>query len=177
VLALALAGCGHTKPLAVVGPEIEIAHDEGRADQRPLTPGQTFEMLVRIDPRLRAFRLSRMRFQVAQSGRIVFTVYASDGEGRPGAALKSFDHDYRPEMVTAADGDKWVVEDLSDVPVQHGPVFIGLFSPEKTGDARLWATSNDSGNAFQRDADPSVPLAQLKIPRTPRLRVTIAPAD
>ena len=174
--ALVAAGCGHGGKMIIGGPELEVALDEGRPDQRPLTPGQAFEMLVRIDPKLAAFRLHQLRFQMAQPGRIVFSLYATDEAGRPGAVLKSIDHNYGPETISTADGGKWVIEDLTDVATQHGPIFVGLYSPEKHGDPRLWATSNDTGNTFQRDTDPATPLSSLKIPRTPRLRVTVVPS-
>jgi hypothetical protein len=172
-----LIACAHAPPPRLVGPELEVALDQGRADQRPLTPGQPFEMLVRVEPKMAAWRPLRMRFQLAQPGPIVFTLYAVDANGRPGAALKSIERNYGPALTGGADDGKWVVEDLSDVPVQRAPIFIGLYSPEKTADARLWATSNDSGQVFQRDPDPSVPLSSMKIPRTPRLRVAVAPAE
>jgi hypothetical protein len=177
LLAVSLSnGCAHAPPPVIAGPELEVALDEGRPDQRPLTPGQPFEMLIRVDPKLPAWRPLRMRFQMAQPGHVVFTLYAVDGAGRPGAPLKTIDRNYGPELIGAADDGKWVVEDLSDVPTQRAPIFVGLYSPEKHADPRLWATSNDSGQVFQRDPDPTVPLSSMKIPRTPRLRVAVAPA-
>jgi hypothetical protein len=167
--ALAL-GCAHGK-LAIEGPTVEVALDEGRPSERPLTPGQPFEILMRIEPKLPAYQPVAMRFQLAQPGHLVFALYATTGEGNPGAALKTIDRTYGPEMVSSGDDGKFVVEELSDVPVQRGPIFVGISNPEKSGDARLWATSNDSGSVFQREADPTVPLSQTRIKRTPVLRV------
>jgi hypothetical protein len=172
--ALALA-CAHRGALKIEGPSVEVALDEGRPSERPLTPGQPFEILIRIDPKLPQYQLASMRFQLAQPGHLVFTLYAITGEGNVGAPLKTIDRTYGPEMISAGDDGKFVVEDLSDVPVQRGPIFLGIYNPEKEGDARLWATSNDSGAVFQREADPSVPLSQTRLKRTPVVRVRVRP--
>jgi hypothetical protein len=92
--------------------------------------------------------------------------------------LKTVDRRYGPELVSdSGAATKWIVEDLAGVAVQRAPVWIGVACPDKASDPRLWAASNDSGAVFQREADPSVPLEQLRIPRTPRLRVEVAPAE
>jgi hypothetical protein len=116
-----------------------------------------------------------MRFQLAQPGHLVFSLYSITGEGNPGAAFRTIDRTYGPEMTSSGNDGKWVIEELAGLPVQKGPIFIGIYSPEKESDPRLWATSNDSGAVFQREADPSVPLSQTAIKRTPRLRVTVRP--
>ncbi len=174
--ALAVAvGCAHAPSVVVEGPQIEVALDEGKPDQRPLTPGQPFELLMRFDPKMAQYRARRLRFQLAQPGKLVFTVYAVDENGRPGRALKTIERDYGPDFAGGADEGKWVVEDLSSVPAMSGALFVGVYSPEKSGDARLWACSNDSGNVFARDTDPALPLSSSRVPRTPRLRVVVAP--
>ena len=169
-------GCAHA-PVAVEGPLIEVVLDEGKPDQRPLTPDKTFELLMRFDPKLPSYRLVRARFQLAQPGKLVFTVYAVDGSGRPGAPLKTIERNYPPACAGSADDGKWVVEDLSDVPPLGAPVFVGVYSPIKQEDPRLWACSNDSGAVFARDADPSLPMSSTKVRRTPRLRLVVAPAN
>jgi hypothetical protein len=172
--ALAL-GCAHGKAVHIDGPSVEVALDEGRPSERPLTPGQPFEFLIRIDPRLSEYHLVELRFQLAQPGHLVFTLYAITGEGNVGGPLKTIDRTYGPEMISSGDDGKFVVEDLSDAQVQHGPIFVGIYSPEKESDARLWATSNDSGSVFQREADPTVPLSQTRLKRTPIVRVRVRP--
>jgi hypothetical protein len=174
-LVVVAQACAHAPRVTVSGTEVEMALDEGRAAQRPLTPGKTFEMLIRIDPRMPAYRLERMRFLLAQPGHLVFSVYAINAEGRPGDLLKTIDRVYGPELISTANDGKWVTESLVDVPVQRAPIFIGIYSPEKEGDPRLWASSNDSGHVFQREADPSTPLSSSRIPRTPKLRVVLVP--
>ncbi len=160
----------------VSGPEVEVAHDDGRPTERPLTPDKTFELLVRFDPRMTGWKPDRLRFQLAQPGRLAFAIYRVDAEGRPGEEVKTIERDYGPEMVSAGSDGKWVTESLADVATQHGPVFIGIYSPEKQGDPRLWANSNDSGEVFQREADPSLPLDALRVRRTPKLRVIVIPS-
>lgn len=175
LFAAAVAGCASAPPVVQSGAEVEVALDEGRASERPLTPSRTFEMLVRIDPKMPSYQAVRMRFLLAQPGRIVFAVYAVGEGGGPGATLKVIDRDYGPWLTSTADDGKWVVESLADLPVQTGPIFIGLSSPEKHSDPRLWASSNDSGQVFMREADPATPLSAMHIPRTPKLRVSVVP--
>jgi hypothetical protein len=174
-VAVAVAGCGHLPPPVVSGPEVEMSLDEGRAVERPLTPDKTFEMLVRIDPKLPGFQPERMRFLLAQPGHIVFTVYAVDGNGHVGKELKVIDRVYGPELASTAGDGKWITESLADVPVQRAPIFVGLYSPEKHGDPRLWASANDSGEVFQRELDAANAAAATRIPRTPKLRVVVEP--
>ena len=175
-LVLAAAACVPPPPVtALPQAEIEIALDEGRAAEMPLTPPLTFETLMRIDPHVAAYRLSSLRMLLAQPGHVVLRFYAIDDVGHPGALLTELDRVYGPEMTSSGSDGKWVVEHIDVAAVQHAPVFVGLSSPEKHGDPRLWASSNNTGEVFQRDADPSVALEHLRIPRTPKLRVTVLP--
>ena len=171
-VALLAAGCGHA-PVHLEGPAVEMALDEGKPSERPLTPGQPFEILMRIDPKIPAYTPVALRFQLAQPGHLVFTLYGITGEGNPGAPFRTIDRTYGPEMTSSGNDGKWVIEELAEVPMQKAPIFIGIYSPEKEGDARLWATSNDSGAVFQREADPTLPLSQSAIKRTPRVRLTV----
>lgn len=173
LLALALllgGGCAHA-PAKPSAPEIELALDEGRAAERPLIPGKAFELLLRFEPKLPSYELLRMRFRLAQPGRIVFTVYGSDGN-RPGKPVKVIDRVYTSSLVAGAAEGKWVVEDLGDAGRLRGAFFVGIWGPVREGDPRLWATSNSSGEVFQRELDPA---ALSPVPRTPILRVTVAP--
>lgn len=167
--AASLVGCATSGP-RLEGPLLELIHDEGKAAEKPLTPGKAFEMLMYFDPRLPSYRLERVRFRLAQPGHLMITVYADAG-GKPGKAQKELDRRYGPELVSTADEGKWIVEDMAGLPLS-GPFFVGVWSPEKDSDPRLFATSNDSGAAFQRETEP--PDSIVKIPRTPVLRVEIA---
>ncbi|HZS42483.1 MAG TPA: hypothetical protein VFF06_36885 [Polyangia bacterium] len=174
VLVLAITGCAHANPARTLPqtPLVELQLDDGRASERPLTPNQTFEVLMRFEPGLAEWNVKRLRFLLAQPGRIAFTLYAEGPDGRPGRALASFQHDYDGALVSTGKDGRWVVEEL-DVPEGRGPLWIGYWSA--SGDARLWASSNATGAVFQRDADPQTPLASTRIPRTPMLRVEVAP--
>ena len=176
VAALALhASCTRPPPTEIPGPQIEVQLDEGRSSERPLTPSPTFEVLMRIDPHLSVFHPIALRFLLAQPGHVVFRLYATDDVGHPGPMLLELDRLYGPEMTSSGSDGKWVVERIEGVPPQHAPVFVGISSPEKQSDPRLWASSNDTGSVFQREADPAVTLDQTRIPRTPKLRVTVVP--
>jgi hypothetical protein len=173
-LVLAITGCAHssTARMQPAGPLLEMQLDDGHATERPLTPNQTFEVLMRFEPGLPEWNLKRLRFLLAQPGRVTFTLYAEGPDGRPGRTLASFAHDYDGALVSTGKDGRWIVEEL-ELPPGRGPLWIGYWS--SSGDARLWASSNATGAVFQREADPSTPLASLKIPRTPMLRVEVAP--
>jgi len=88
VAALALlAACAHAPAPRVSGPEVELALDEGRVGERPLTPPEPFEVLMRFDPHMAAWRPVRLRLQLAQPGEIVIRLYGVDGNGRPAQAI------------------------------------------------------------------------------------------
>jgi hypothetical protein len=174
VLTLA-AGC-HPTPEArpvITSPTMELTLDDGHPSERPLTPQKSFEMLVRYAPLLPDYIPLRMRFLLAQPGFLVFAVYASTPEGGPGAELGRIERDYSPVLVSNGSDGRWVVEALT-VPVQHGPLWIGIFS-RGDGDPRLWASSNNSGAVFVRDPNPAARPSEC-LPRTPVLRLEVSPA-
>ena len=172
VPALAL-GCAHVGPIPS-GPTVEIALDNGHPEERPLTPAKPFELLMRIDPALPAYRPRQLRLLLAQPGHLVLTIYATTPEGQPGAVLTTLDRHYDATLTSTGKDGKWIVERL-DLPVQRAPIWIGLYG-SGDGDVRLWASSNDSGNVFARDPDPSTPLSAGRQPRTPMVRVEVSPA-
>jgi len=174
VLALCFAACAHTEAIST-GPTLELALDDARASERPLTPPKTYEMLMKFEPALPAFIPRRIRFLLAQPGHLVFTLYDTADGGVPGKALAVIDRSYEPAWASDGKDGRWVVEPL-EVPAQHGPLFVGIHSPGGGGDPRLWASSTDTQRVFQRDADPNVPLTQSTIPRTPIVRLEVAPA-
>jgi hypothetical protein len=171
VLALiCLSGCASTPETRLSGPTLELALDEGRPSERPLTPAKTFELLLRVDPKLPSWTPRRLRLLLAQAGHVVFTFYGDGESGRsPGAPLGSLDRAYDPSFTSDGRDGKWVIEELS-LPAQRGAIWIGVHSPGG-GDPRLWATSNDSGAAFMRDADPTA--RPERIPRTPVMRLEV----
>ncbi len=172
-LVLSSMGCGHAPLQPVSSTEIELAHDEARAGVRldkPLVPPRAFEELVRFDPKLPSWTPLRLRLRLAQPGAIVLTVYRDAG-GRPGQPVRAIDRRYGAELVGGATDGRWLVERLDGMAAERGPIWVGLYSPEKDGDVRLWATPNGSGEVFQREADGAL----SPVPRTPILRVDVAP--
>jgi hypothetical protein len=173
VAAALAAGCAHGTAPPIVEPAVELQLDEGRAAERPLIPGRAFELLLRFEPKLPAYTLARLRFRLAQPGPIAIAVYR-DEHGAAGAPVKAIERRYGPELVAAAGEGKWVVEDLAGIGPLDGAVWVGLSSPEREGDPRLWATSNDSGAVFSRETEPG---RLGRVPRTPVLRLEIRPAQ
>ncbi len=174
VTLLTLFGCAHAPATRPSGPTVELALDEGSPSERPLTPEKTFETLMRFDPQLPSFSLRQLRLRLAQAGQITFNIYAS-ADDRPGPLLTTLDRSYSPGMCSDGKDGKWILEDLSSLPAQKGAIWVGYFSRGGGGDPRLWATSNNSGAVFSRDADPSTPLSAGRLPRTPILRVELSP--
>src|SRR5581483_4993774 len=94
VLAMAGVGCAHTDNEPVQYPTIEVRLDDGKPQERPLTPAKTFEILMRMDPQLPAFTPRKFRFLLASAGRLVFTLYSTTAEGNVGEPIMTVDHDY-----------------------------------------------------------------------------------
>jgi hypothetical protein len=170
-----LTACAHA-PVESGVPHIEIQLDDGKPVERPLMPSKTFELLVRFDPKLPAYRARRVRFLLAQAGRIFVSVYSGTADDHPGELIYSIDRDYAPQYTSNGTDGKWVIEVL-DLPVQTKPIWIGFWSLGGSNDPRLWASNSESGQAFQRDPDPDVPLYSLKLPRTPLVRLELEPTD
>ncbi len=174
---LLLCGCAHNgdEKADTPYPRIEVRLDEGRAAEKPLTPQKTFEILMKMDPGLGGYTPRKFRFLLAQAGKITFTLYQAGADGGPGAAIGTIEHDYDGAFVSDGKDGRWVTEKLINYPIQHGTLWLGIHAPAG-GDPRLWATSNRS-EAYQRDPDPSAALSNLKIPRTPMVRLEVVPAS
>jgi hypothetical protein len=173
--AAAAAGCAHAPEPRSDGPTLEIALDDGHAAERPLTPDRAFELLMRFDPALPAWRPLRLRFLLAQPGHLVFTFYKEGADGRPAEALGAVERHYEPALVSTGKDGRWVIESLS-LGVLHGPIWLGVSAPGGGGDPRLWASSTASDAVRMRDPDPAAPFSSTKIPRTPMARLEVAPA-
>ncbi len=174
LLALTLGACASGPALPPVeGPLVELAHDEGRLDDKPNLPGRQLELLVRFDPKLPAYRLRRMRFLLAQPGRIVFTFYRALPDGNPGEMVAEIDRHFGPELVSAPEAvdRRWVLEDLAAVPLSSGPFVVGVAAPEREGDPRLWAAGEGTGHVFEREWDGSIG----RFRHAPVLRIELQP--
>jgi hypothetical protein len=173
LLALLICGCAHTGPIST-GPTLELALDDGHPAEKPLTPAQTFEMLMKFDPALPGYTPRLIRFMLAQPGHVIFTFYDTAADGSPGKPLSTIDRVYEASWISDGKDGRWVVEVL-DLPTQRAALYVGIQSPGGGGDPRLWASSNDTKKVYQRDPDPNVPLSATTIPRTPLLRLEVSP--
>lgn len=155
--------------------EIEMAHDDGRPADRPILPAGDFELLIKSEPNLQGYKLRRLRFLVAQPGRLVFHLYAHDPQGRPGKLIYTLSGDYSPSMTSNGKDGKWVVENLPDLPPLNGPIWVGVGLPDATSEGRLWVAQNDSGHVFQRDTEPGTALTSSIVRYTPMVRLVLQP--
>lgn len=185
-IVLELVGCGALqKPKdAPLQTELELAYDEGPPVERPLLPPASFEWLIKFEPNLPAYRPLRLRLLVAQPGALHIVLYQADAEGRPSTPLRTLDRDYAPELTSNGRDGKWLLESLSDVPLQTGPLFVGISVPAPGNDAaRLWAAEKPSGSGtpapahvFQRDAEPATALQSSQLPLVPLVRLALVPS-
>ncbi len=169
---LTVVGCKHGPEIRSYARTLEMVLDNGRASERPLTPPSTFEMLLRYDPQLSGYKPLAMRFLLAHSGHLIFTIYENSAQERPGKVLKVIDGEYDPSLISSGKDGKWVLEQLG-LPMQKGPIWIGIHAVGGD-DPRLWASSNES-SAYQRDPDPATPFDSTRIRRTPMVRLDVLP--
>lgn len=183
-IALSLLGCGALQKSkdAPLQTELELAYDEGPPVERPLLPPSSFEWLIKFEPNLPAYRPLRLRLLVAQPGALRLVLYQADAEGRPSTPLRTLDRDYAPELTSNGKDGKWLLESLSDIPLQTGPLFVGISVPAPGNDAaRLWAAEKPSGaqgpaHVFQRDAEPATALQSSQLPLVPLVRLALVPS-
>jgi hypothetical protein len=158
-------------------PELELAYDDGTPSERPLLPPPAFEWLVKFEPNLPAYKPKRLRLLLAQPGPLRLVLYAADAAGRPGTPLRTIERDYAPELASGGQDGKWLLEPLADVPLQTGPLYVGVSVPAPGNDAaRLWAAARPSPQVFQRDAEPGTAMQSSRLPLTPLLRLGLTPA-
>lgn len=170
-----LAGGCTTRYVGNSPRELELAHDDGRPAQRPVLPVSSYELLLKQEPNLPAYRLLRLRFLVAQPGRLVLNVYDNGPTGKPGKLLHSIDRSYGAEVTSNGSDGKWVVETLPELPLQRGPLWVGLGVSDITSEARVWASSNDSGAVFQRDTQEQTAIMSTPVHYTPMVRLAVQP--
>lgn len=185
-IVMQLVGCGALqKPKdAPLQTELELAYDEGPPVERPLLPPASFEWLIKFEPNLPAYQPLRLRLLVAQPGALHIVLYQADAEGRPSTPLRALDRDYAPELTSNGKDGKWLLESLSDVPLQTGPLFVGISVPAPGNDAaRLWAAEKPSSSGtqapahvFQRDAEPATALQSSQLPLVPLVRLALVPS-
>ena len=183
LLALALttaAGCsGGSKSTKATlqETELELSYDDGQPTERPMLAGSDFEWLIKFEPNLPAYSPRRLRLLVAQPGELRLVLYRHDeASGRPGARLAAVERTYDATFTSGGRDGKWVSEPLSGVGIQTGPVWVGIAVPKPdSGAARLWASKNESPQAYQRDAEPTTALQSGRLPVTPMVRLLVVP--
>ena len=174
IAAVSMLIIGCAAPIATLrptSPTVEMQLDDGHASEKPLLGNRAFETLLRFDFAMPAYTPRRLRFLLAQPGKIVFTLYDEAPDGKPGRALASFSRDYDAALVSSGSDGKWVGEELS-LPRAAGALWVGVYG--ESGDARIWASSNASAE-YTRDPDPSARLESLRAPRTLMLRLEASP--
>lgn len=179
-----LSGCASAPKAKDTPPatELEIAYDDGQPAERPLLPPPAFEWLVKFEPNLPAYRPLRLRFLLSQPGPLRLVLYAADAAGRPGLPLYTVERAYAPELASGGKDGKWLLEPLGELPVQTGPLFVGISVPAPGNDAaRLWTAvpspaAASTPHVFQRDAEPGTALQSSSLALTPLLRLALTPA-
>ena len=155
--------------------ELELAFDDGQPSERPLLPGADGEWLIRFEPTLSAYKPQRIRLLVAQPGKLRLSLYRHDDSGRPGAKLTQLERTYEVNHTSSGLDGKWVLEPVLDVPVVTGPLWLGISVPASDPSAaRLWTSRRESGQVFQRDAEPGTALQSTKLPMTPMVRLLVS---
>ena len=155
--------------------ELELAFDDGQPSERPLLPGADGEWLMRFEPTLPAFKPQRIRLLIAQPGKLRLSLYRHDDNGRPGAKLTQLERTYEVNHTSSGLDGKWVLEPVLDVPVLTGPLWLGISVPASDPSAaRLWTSRRESGQVFQRDAEPGTARQSTKLPMTPMVRLLVS---
>lgn len=177
VCAVALGGCATTSwSGGATVREVEVAYDDGHPADRPILPSGGFELLMKDEPNIPSYRPLRLRFLVGQPGRLVIHLYNTGKDGRPAKLLYTIAGDYGPQLTSSGSDGKWVIENLpGDVPLVHGPLWVGIGVPDPSSEARVWATRNDSGQVYQRDEEPQTALISSPVHYTPMVRVVLQP--
>ena len=158
--------------------ELELAFDDGQPSERPLLPGADGEWLMRFEPTLPAYKPQRIRLLIAQPGKLRLSLYRHDDSGRPGAKLTQLERTYEVNHTSSGLDGKWVLEPVLDVPVQTGPLWLGISVPASDPSAaRLWTSRRESGQVFQRDAEPGTALQSTKLPMSPMVRLLVSAAS
>lgn len=174
---LACSGAGKSTKATVLETELELSYDDGQPAERPILAASDFEWLIKFEPNLPAYAPRRLRLLLAQPGELRLAVYRHDeATGRPGARLFAIERSYDAPFTSGGRDGKWLSEPITGVPVQSGPLWVGISVPRPdSGAARLWASKNESAQVFQRDAEPTTALQSGRLPVTPMLRLLVVP--
>lgn len=171
-----LCGCATGSQALSGARELELIYDDGQPRERPILPSNSnFELLMKNEPNVPKACPRRLRFLVAQPGRLLFHLYDTGPDGRPWHVLYTIDQTYGPEMASSGSDGKWVVENLPELPCPSGPLWVGISLPDGRSEARLWASERDSGHVFQRDAEPQTAIVSAPVHYTPMVHLLLRP--
>ncbi len=177
VPAAACSGSGKSTKATVIETELELSYDDGQPAERPILAAPDFEWLIKFEPNLPAYTPRRLRLLVAQPGELRLILYRhDDATGRPGARIGAIERTYDAAFSSGGHDGKWLSEPITGVPVQTGPLWVGISVPRTDSSAaRLWASKNESAQVFQRDAEPATALQSGRLPVTPMVRLLVVP--
>lgn len=173
----ACSGSGKSTKATVIETELELSYDDGQPAERPILAAPDFEWLIKFEPNLPAYTPRRLRLLVAQPGELRLILYRHDeATGRPGARIGAIERTYDATFSSGGRDGKWLSEPITGVPVQTGPLWVGISVPRTDSSAaRLWASKNESAQVFQRDAEPATALQSGRLPVTPMVRLLVVP--
>ena len=171
------AACGHHPTLDRPRDlrALLLAFDDNRPSASLTFPTLTYETLVRFEPPPGKHRPWRLWLQAQAPGTITVELYQNTLLETPGESFDKFTREIVADEVSAGKDGRWIVEDLQDLDVIDGPIWIGV--RKEAGSPALWTSAVVSGQSFLRDRDASKGLGILPVKRTPMIRLELAPAD
>lgn len=173
---MAVAACGHKGPEHSRDlRELLLTFDDNRATAALTFPSLTYEALVRFNPPEGKHRPWRLWLLAQAVGTINVSLYKDTVFTSPGEPIDTFTREIKARDVSAGGDGRWVVEDLQDLDIIEGPIWVGV--RKVAGAPALWTSAVPSGQSFLRDRDSSKGLAILPVKRTPMVRLELAPAD
>jgi hypothetical protein len=171
-----LAACGHKGPEHVRElHEVLLAFDDNHASAALTFPSLTYETLVRFNPPAGKHRPWRLWLLAQAPGTITVSLYHDTIFDAPGEPIDTFTREIEAKDVSAGGDGRWVVEDLQDLDVIDGPVWVGV--RKVAGAPALWTSATTLGQSYLRDRDASKGMGILPVKRTPIVRLELAPAD
>jgi len=152
-----------------------LAFDDNRPSSTLTFPTPTYEALVRFEAPPGQHRPWRLWFMAAAPGSVTISLYKNTVFEAPGEPLEIFTRELGDKEVSTGKDGRWAVEDLQDLDLIDGVVWVGV--RKAAGTPALWTASNVSGQSFLRDRDPTRGVGILPVKRTPMLRLELAPPD
>jgi hypothetical protein len=173
---LATAGaCGHNGPAHPRDLRaLLLTFDDNRGSAALTFPTLTYEALVRFNPPAGKHRPWRLWLLAQAPGTIAVSLYKDTVFDAPGELLDTFTRKLEASDASTGGDGRWLVEDLQDLDVIEGTVWVGVRKLE--GAPALW-TSAAGGQSFLRDRDQTKGLGILPVKRTPMIRLELAPAE